>query len=158
MKKNRITYWLLTAAVILTAAVFTVMLLRRDTLTLRDENSGKVYARYALEEGESFSVTFRHSVNKSNVTEIYERRGRDIYLTGCVYYDFGAGVAEVLDEGWTLTMGDEGEMILSDIDMKMDHMVYIVGTIYDHVMTWRGEEIVLNELCGKNSQVRFCIG
>ena len=49
-------------------------------------------------------------------------------------------------------------MILSNINMKIDHMVYIVGTIYDHIMTWRGEEIVLNELCGKNAQVYFSIG
>ena len=149
---------MITAAVLLTAAVITVIALRTPGLRLSDENTGRVFARYELEEGESFSITFRHSVNKSNVTEIYERQGRDIYLTGCVYYDFGAGVAEVLDEGWTLTTGDHGEMIISDINMKMDHMVYIVGTIYDHVMTWRGEEIVLNELCGKNSQVFFSIG
>ena len=67
-------------------------------------------------------------------------------------------MAEVLDESWELSYGENGEMILSNINMKIDHMVYIVGTIYDHSMIWRVEDIVPNELCGKNAQVHFSIG
>ena len=65
--------------------------------------------KITLKDGDSFSVTFRHSVNKSDVTEIYQRRGKEIWLTGCVYYGFGAGVAEVLEPGWTLENGENGE-------------------------------------------------
>ena len=125
---------------------------------LSDQISGRVYARLPLAEGESFSVTFRHSVNKSDVTEIYERRGREIWLTGCVYYGFGAGVAEELDPSWTLETGDNGEMILGNIEMRMDDLTYIVGTVYDHILELGGEKIILNELCGKNAKVHFSIG
>ncbi len=124
---------------------------------LSDQISGRVYARLPLEEGEEFSVTFRHSVNKSDVTEIYERRGREIWLTGCVYYGFGAGVAEELDPSWTLETGEAGEMILGNIEMRMDDLTYIVGTVYDHILELGGERIVLNELCGKNAKVHFSI-
>ena len=159
MKSKRLFWTIITAAALVAAAVSVFLLWPRQRgLVLSDENTGHVFARYELEDGESFAITFRHSVNKSNVTEIYERRGDEIYQTGCVYYGFGAGVAEVLDEGWELSYGENSEMILSNINMKIDHMVYIVGTIYDHIMTWRGEEIVLNELCGKNAQVYFSIG
>ena len=126
-------------------------------LVLSDQVSGRVFARYPVEEGDEFSVTFRHSVNKSNVTEIYEVRSGGIVLTGCVYYDFGAGVAEVLDPGWELTIGENGEMILSGIEMPMNDLTYIVGTVYDHIMTLHGEEIILNDLCGRNSKVHFSI-
>ena len=147
------------AAILVVAAVtlLGVLLLREPGLTLSDEESGKVFARLPLKDGDSFSVTFRHSVNKSDVTEIYQRRGREIWLTGCVYYGFGAGVAEVLEPGWTLETGDNGEMIIGNIEMKMNDLTYIVGTVYDHILEINGERIVLNDLCGKNAKVHFSI-
>ena len=140
------------------AAICVPPLFRTEGLVLSDQISGRVYARLPLEEGEEFSVTFRHSVNKSDVTEIYERRGREIWLTGCVYYGFGAGVAEELDPSWTLETGENGEMILGNIEQRMDHLSYIVGTVYDHVLRIGNERVVLNELCGKNCKVHFSIG
>ena len=143
--------------VVAAAAILAVFLLREPKLVLSNDESGKVYARLPLKDGDSFSVTFRHSVNKSDVTEIYQRRGREIWLTGCVYYGFGAGVAEVLKPGWTLENGDNGEMIIGNIEMKMNDLTYIVGTVYDHILEVNGERIVLNDLCGKNAKVHFSI-
>ena len=151
---------MMAAAAILVVAAVTllgVLLLREPGLTLSDEEGGKVFARLPLKDGDSFSVTFRHSVNKSDVTEIYQRRGREIWLTGCVYYGFGAGVAEVLEPGWTRDKGDNGEMIIGNIEMKMNDLTYIVGTVYDHILDINGEKIILNELCGKNAKVSFSI-
>ena len=150
-----ITTALLGAAVVIAFLVFPFRSSPR--LTLRNDNTGKVFASYDVSEGDEFAITFRHSVNKSNVTEIYRIQDGKIILTGCVYYDFGAGVAEVLEPTWKLTMGDNGEMIISEINMEMPDLVYIVGTIYDHIMTLNGEDIILNELCGKNAQVRFSV-
>ena len=158
MKTKRKTI-LLTAAILAVAAVsaFLFFSLREPALTLTEQGSGRVLARIPLGDGEEFSVTFRHSVNKSDVTEIYQRRGREIWLTGCVYYDFGAGVAEVLEPGWTLDKGENGEMIIGSIEMKMNDLTYIVGTVYDHILDINGEKIILNELCGKNAKVHFSV-
>ena len=148
------------AAILVIAAValFVLPRLRTPGLVLTDRDTGRVCARYPLEDGESFSVTFRHSVNKSDVTEIYQRRGKEIWQTGCVYYGFGAGVAEELDPSWTLEMGADGEMILGNIEQRMDGLSYIVGTVYDHILRIGDRSIVLNELCGKNCKVHFSIG
>ena len=148
------------AAILVIAAValFVLPRLRTPGLVLTDRDTGRVCARYPLEDGESFSVTFRHSVNKSDVTEIYQRRGKEIWQTGCVYYGFGAGVAEELDPSWTLETGENGEMILGNIEQRMDHLSYIVGTVYDHILRIGNERVVLNELCGKNCKVHFSIG
>ena len=143
--------------VVAAAAILAVFLLREPKLVLSNDETGKVYSRLPLKDGDSFSVTFRHSVNKSDVTEIYQRRGREIWLTGCVYYGFGAGVAEVLEPDWTLENGDNGEMIIGNIEMKMNDLTYIVGTVYDHILEINGERIVLNDLCGKNAKVHFSI-
>ena len=143
--------------VVAAVAVSVFFFLRESGLVLSNDENGRVFARLPLKDGDSFSVTFRHSVNKSDVTEIYQRRGREIWLTGCVYYSFGAGVAEELDPSWTLEMGENGEMILGNIEMKMNDLIYIVGTVYDHILEINGEKIVLNELCGKNAKVHFSV-
>lgn len=150
---------MIAAAILVVAAavIFLPALLREPGLCLSDAETGRVFARLPLEDGESFSVTFRHSVNKSDVTEIYQRRGREIWLTGCVYYSFGAGVAEVLDPGWTLEKGENGEMILGNIETRMTDLTYIVGTVYDHILDIGGQRIILNELCGKNAKVHFSV-
>ena len=149
------------AAAILVIAAVALFLLPRPGdagLKLTDRDSGRVIARFALADGESFSITFRHSVNKSDVTEIYQRRGSEIWQTGCIYYGFGAGVAEELDPSWTLETGENGEMILGNIELCMDDLTYVVGTVYDHILTVGGERIVLNELAGRNRKVHFSIG
>ena len=143
--------------VVAAAVAFVVLSQREPGLTLSEQDTGRVFARLPLKDGDSFSVTFRHSVNKSDVTEIYQRRGKEIWLTGCIYYGFGAGVAEVLEPGWTLEKGDNGEMILGNIEQKMYDLTYIVGTVYDHILDINGEKIVLNELCGKYAKVCFSI-
>ena len=148
------------AAILVIAAVALFLLSRLGEagLKLTDRDSGRVIARFALADGESFSITFRHSVNKSDVTEIYQRRGSEIWQTGCIYYGFGAGVAEELDPSWTLDTGENGEMILGNIELCMDDLTYVVGTVYDHILTVGGERIVLNELAGRNRKVHFSIG
>ena len=152
---------MIAAAILVVAAAVALLAiprLRTPGLLLKNDETGRVFARLPLEDGDSFSVTFRHSVNKSDVCEIYQRRGREIWLTGCVYYGFGAGVAEVLEPGWTLDKGENGEMIIGSIEMKMNDLTYVVGTVYDHILRIGDERVVLNELCGKNCKVHFSIG
>ena len=150
---------MIAAAILVVAAAVAFFTVLRHTpgLVLSDQNTGRVFARLPLQDGDSFSVTFRHSVNKSDVTEIYQRRGDEIWLTGCVYYGFGAGVAEVLEPGWTLEKGENGEMIIGNIEQKMYDLTYIVGTVYDHILEINGEKIILNDLCGKYAKVHFNI-
>ena len=124
-------------------------------LILYDRDTGHKYAEYAMEEGGSFSVTFVHSVNKSPVSDVYEIRDGKIFLTGTVYYGFGAGVPTDLSPGQTLSYGANGEMIIDGMDTEMKDLIYIVGTVYDHILHVNGEEINLTELCGKNSAVAF---
>lgn len=159
MNKKRI-YFAMTAAVIFTAAVLLciiISILKSDNkeLVLRDFDTGKVYARYQLEEGDTFSITFVHSVNKSPVTEVYQIRNDKIYLEECLYYAFGAGVATTLEGEQTLSYGENGEMIISNINTLMYDLIYVVGTVSDHVLELQNTEISLRELCGQNSSVSF---
>lgn len=124
-------------------------------LTVRDRDSREVYARYPLSEGARFSVTFKHSVNLSPVTDVYVIEDGDIYVEETIYYHFGAGVQTQLNEGETLTYGEDGSMIVGNIHQLRNNVGYIVGTVYDHVLQVNGQEISLRDLCGKNTAIRF---
>ena len=85
-------------------------------LVLSDSQSGQVYATYPVENGDTYAVEFVHSVNKSPVRDVFEIRDGEIWNTQCIYYGFGAGVEEELAEGEVLTFGENGEMIISNIE------------------------------------------
>ena len=138
---------LLLAATLLFAPLHTALILAGD--------DGTEYAAFPLREGESFSVTFVHSVNKSPVTDVYEIRDGIITVVQTVYYAFGAGVQTELEEGQTLSYGPDGEMIVSGFDRPLPNLSYIVGTVSDHTLTIDGAEVSLRALCGRNSTVRF---
>ncbi len=130
---------------------------KRGRLVLEEPEEKTRYAEYEMAVGDSFSITFIHSVNKSPETDFFEIRDDGIYGVKTVYYAFGAGVPTELEEGQTLTYGDDGSMIISGIDVKMNSLIYMVGTVYDHILTLQdGSEINLRELCGRSARVAFC--
>ena len=109
-----------------------------------------------MDEGDWFSVSFVHSVNKSPVTDCYQIRDRAIYVEKTIYYDFGAGVQTQLEGEETLSYGEDGSMIVSGFDREMPDLTYFVGTVSDHTLTVNdGEPVSLRALCGRSSKVRF---
>lgn len=124
-------------------------------LVLRNPDSGEVYAEFAVEEGERFSITFIHSVNKTPVTDVYEIRGGEIYAVETRYYSFGAGVQTEIEEGQSLNYAEDGAMVVSGIDKLVSGMIYVVGKVSDHSLEIGGCAYSLTELCGKGSPVQF---
>jgi hypothetical protein len=131
---------------------------QRGYLVLSSVKTGQIYARYPVRMSDTFSIGFIHSVNKSPVTDYYEIRPDGIYVVKTVYYGFGAGVQTQLEEGQKLEYGEDGSMIITGFDRKMEDLVYFVGTVSDHTLTLEdGEMISLRDLCGKNAKVRFAL-
>jgi len=131
-------------------------------LTLRNRDTGELYARYRMREGDRFSVTFIHSVNKYPLTDTYEIEDGTIYVEETIYGAFGAGVqtelnpGEVLDKVYIDRPDYQGwAMVIRNIHQDRTNVGYIVGTIYDHVLTVNGQDVSLRDLCGKNAPVRF---
>lgn len=145
------------AAIVIVAAVAVILWLipHGERLVLTDSESGRKYAEYTVCEGDTFSVTFVHSVNKTPVSDVYEVRGGSMVLTGTVYYSFGAGVPDELAEGEELVIREDGAMVVTGMDRDLNGVVYAVGTVSDHMLGLGGEEISLRDLCGRNSKVRF---
>jgi hypothetical protein len=64
----------------------------------------------------------------------------------------------MIGEGQILEYGDDGSMIVSGFERRMDNLSYIVGTVSDHTLYINNESISLRELCGRNATVRFVCG
>ena len=124
-------------------------------LTLRNRDTHEVYARYRMNAGDRFSITFIHSVNLYPLTDTYEICDGTIYVEECKYYAYGAGVQTELRSGETMTYTDDGAMLISGIHQDRTNVGYIVGTVYDHVLSVNGKEVSLRDLCGRNAAVRF---
>lgn len=117
----------LTALLLGLLALLTSWECRGWYLVLRNADTGQYYGRYAMDEGDWFSVSFVHSVNKSPVTDCYQIRDRAIYVEKTIYYDFGAGVQTQLEGEETLSYGEDGSMIVSGFDREMPDLTYFVG-------------------------------
>lgn len=144
------------AAAIVLIIIAAVFLVRPHYyLTVRNRDTGELYSRYPIQNGDRFSVRFKHSINLSPVIDVYEIEDGNIYVEETIYYHFGAGVQTQLNEGETLSYGDDGSMIVGNIHQPRNNVGYIVGTVYDHVLTVGGEEISLRDLCGRNAPIRF---
>ena len=124
-------------------------------LVIADQETEKIYKEFSVEEGDEFSVEFIHSVNKSPVKDIFVIRDNKIYADRTVYSAFGAGVQTGVEEGQTLEYDENGNMIVSGFDIEFPKVKYIVGTVSDHVLEFRGESISLTALCGRNAHVYF---
>ena len=158
MLQKRFWLFIIAAAVVLTAAAAVIFDIAntRTRLVIFDRDTDKVYASYDVEMGEEFSISFIHSVNITEVTDVYYVDGETIVCDKCVYSSFGAGMPTEWEEDWLVSYeGDK--MTVSGLDIRQKEVTYIVGTVYDHVLHLGGEDIVLNELCGKNAEITLKI-
>ena len=145
------------AAVILIIAAAAVLLSHTgEYLTLRNRDTGELYGRYRLSEGDRFSITFKHSVNQYPLTDTFEICDGRIYAEECKYYAYCAGVQVELNPGEELSYTDGGAMLITGIHQDRTGVCYAVATVYDFYLTVNGgADISLRDLCGKNSLVRL---
>ncbi len=126
-------------------------------LVLVDGKTGEAYASYTVSNENGFSISFKHSVNKSDVEEGYSIRGKDIYLEWCRYSSFGAGVATEVEEGQTLHTLENGDMLITGFNRKIPLLSYHISTVYDHFLHINGQVINLTDLGLKHKQIQFKI-
>lgn len=131
--------------------------LKEKELLIRDQDTGEIYGSFDVEEGDVFSITFIHSVNKSPVTDRLIIRGNHLEAYETIYSSFGAGVQTELREGEELSYDEDGNMVISGFQQSYDSLNLIVGTVSDHILTIHGKEISLRKLCGRNASVAIVV-
>ena len=129
--------------------------LANKNLVLYNYKEGSVISKIPIQNNDFFSIGFIHSVNKSPVIDYFKFDDENnIYVYKTIYYNFGAGVETELENNETLRYGDDGSMIIENIDKKIDDLIYYLSDIYDHTLTINDQKkISLWELYGKKKMV-----
>ena len=149
-KRIRTLHVLVLLAAVLCAAACSSKQEAQAMLVFENTDTGQRIFQTPCYEGLTFSISFLHSVNLSDVQEYYEIRDGSIYLTACRYYAFGAGVATQAEEGQTLTVQPDGSMLLQGLDTEIPNLFYRFNTVYDYYLHIEDETYNLRELGGKN--------
>lgn len=117
-----------------------------EVLEVRHRQTGRMLWEQKVVPGDRFTVSFLHSVARSQVDETYvvETGGRMV-LTETVYYSFGAGLPFDLDPGQKFEFRD-GKLILTGLNRQIGELWLAVGTIARHQLIVLGETIPLSSL------------
>lgn len=159
--KNKTTKVAAAVLSLITAAALLILcgiiLFRPQRLIIKNSKTGRIYASYSCPDETEFSIEFIHSVNLSPVIDHFTAKDGMIHAVMAEYYTFGAGMPTELNEGETLEYGPDGAMRITGLSYTYQALNYIVGTVYDHILTFNGEKINLTELCGKNAFVEISL-
>ena len=128
-------------------------------LIIYNYKSGEELARYPISDNDHFYIKFTHSVNMSPVIDYYRfDNDNNTYVYKTIYYNYGAGVETELENNESLSYGDDGSMIISNIDKKIEPLTYYLSNIYDHKLSINDkDEISLWDACGKNVLINIII-
>lgn len=137
--------------------VFLILIPARTYLLL-SINGCTVY-QAKVREGEIFSVSYIHSLNKSEVEEFYQIRGKNIYLIKLVYSTFGAGMSTdaYAEGGKTFSFDDKGRMVIEGYDKLLPRIDYFIGAVADHTLHIKGQDIHFTDIGAPREVLRFQI-
>ena len=131
--------------------------LANKKLIIYNNSSNTIIKEFPININDCFSIEFIHSVNKSPVIDYYRFNGKnEIYVYKTIYYNYGAGVETELENDETLKYGEDGSMIIENINKKIEPLTYYLSNVYDHILKINdGEAISLWDLCGKNLIIKI---
>ena len=132
----------------------------KDTLVIYDYDNGKEYLKIDLNGNKEFSIDFIHSVNVSNVKEVYKIEGNEIVCHTLVYSAFGAGMPDVIEPPLSLEYDKDGNMVITGYNVRFDNnnpLTVAISIPYDHVLTVGDKSYSLGELVGHGKTVTISV-
>jgi len=125
-------------------------------LLISNEQTAEILFVAEISDGEIFSVSYIHSVNNSPVTEYYQIRDTEIYLTALRFSAFGAGMPTKPEEGQTMRL-DDGDIVIEGFERPITNLCYFIGRTASHTMEWRGGAVPLDGLDEPGQPVLFSV-
>lgn len=113
--------------------------------------TGDVIHHIEMSEGDTFSLTYTHSVERSEVKEVFEVRGDKIFVMESHTESYGAGLPY---EG-TETVEEDGKFVIKDINQGIEKLVVRPSKLYPHYLTYYNEKIMISDYpyVGKNIRI-----
>jgi hypothetical protein len=108
-------------------------------------------------DGQEFSLSFTHSVNKRPVRDFIRIAGDQLVVVRSEYDAFGAGMPETSQGEMTVRLTPEGKLVLDNINRTLPEITVFVGTVANHVLHVSGREIPLAELVPPGNPAKFKI-
>lgn len=115
---------------------------------INTKDNGQVFRANIWEE-DRFSLEYKHSVQLSGVTDIYEiDRQHRIVLVGITFSDHGAGLPHKSHLGGRFSVLPDGKFSISNMHMVMPEIRLRVGKESENVLKLSGKNINLSKRYG----------
>nr|WP_319775830.1 DUF1850 domain-containing protein [uncultured Sphaerochaeta sp.] len=125
-------------------------------LVIRSEDSSRI-AAYPLRTGETFSIRYIHSVQKTPVDEVFRISSDDrIELLETIYEDFGAGLPFLVEDGKFFSSGG-GKFRISGYRTFFSEIVFRVGRFAEYRLLLGGREIPFTRFESPGKPLRFSV-
>lgn len=135
--------------------ILLILLPLKSCLTLTQTDSGGLAAALPVQEGDTFSLEFRHSVNRTPITENFRVVKDRIILDSCTFSSYGAGIPETAEDPGAVLKQEGNHITISNMNRDVQGFTQITGTYADHTLIMKGNRIPLASLAGIQKHLRF---
>lgn len=111
-----------------------------DHLILMDRDSGDVLFKEPVNNHDRFSLTYTHSVERTDVTEIFEIIDGTIFVMESHTESFGAGLPY---EGTVLER--DGKYVIKDIGQPIPTLVVRPSNAFPHYFRFNNHHIIISD-------------
>jgi len=142
--------------IVLFAAALFVPFQRK--LLVIEMNTGRILYHTNVKPGDTFSISYTHSINKSPVDDILEiQRDYSLLLKKTIFRAFGVGIPSELENDQKMTVyADRTE--IDNINRQIKECLVFVGVVADHRFRVHDDLIHLNHLTKPQRTVKFEVG
>ena len=127
------------------------------SLQISSAKSGEIVGSIPVSEREEFTITFIHSVNKRPVIDYYRVEGMQLVVFKSRYDSFGAGMPETSIDGMVLKQETNGMLELANINRKLDVVTIFIGTVAQHSIQIKQQDIPLEKFGQQGEPLEFQI-
>lgn len=137
---------------IICIALILYILKPNEYLLLVNNGTDEVLHSIELDEGLIFSITYTHSVERSEVTEVFEVRDEEIFVMESYTESYGAGLPY---EGTVLE--EDGRFVIKDINQRIDSLVVRPSKLYPHYLSYNDEIIMISDYPFRGKNIRIVV-
>jgi hypothetical protein len=125
-----------------------------SVLVVKTARQGKTVLCARMTEGEEWTVSFLHSVNKRPVYDYLRIEGKEIRILRSRYDAFGAGMPETTSPENPLRIGPDGWLEYT-VNRLVPEVSIFVGRVARHELHLKGRKIPFTSLAQPGIALRF---
>ena len=147
-----------TVCIVLAVLVVLSLFITSPYFIIRNANTNETLLVTGFPEGESFSISYIHSLHLTPVTEGYKRYNGELVLDYVEFESFGAGLPDILEDGQTLTHLEAGGMRIDGFHRLIPDLHILIGHTTYHTLHIADKDVLLKslDLPGQSLHFAFC--